>query len=152
MKLAVFWVVALYSLVVYHISVFQEFLLPPSSEWWLMMEAAKFLWNDGKLLPHSVLQQPKRQPFSYSLPWQPKISLRHYTVKCASTFSCTPSPLSLPVHIHVCGIFTVSQLTEHCTMTSSDKWDLKLHILFKQLNLNQTFLNTTTSNNRRNVP
>jgi hypothetical protein len=36
---------------------------------------SKHLWNVSKLLPDYTAQQPRRQPSSYSTPWEPKISL-----------------------------------------------------------------------------
>jgi hypothetical protein len=36
---------------------------------------SKHLWNIGKLLPDYMAQQPRRQPSSYSLPWELEISL-----------------------------------------------------------------------------
>jgi hypothetical protein len=59
-KVAVFWVVALCSLV----------------EVWLRFRHACRLWNVDKLLPDYTAQQPRRQLFSYSPPWEPEIS--HY--------------------------------------------------------------------------
>jgi hypothetical protein len=35
---------------------------------------SKQLWNVSKLLPYCTAQQPKRQPSSYSPPWEPEIS------------------------------------------------------------------------------
>jgi hypothetical protein len=34
---------------------------------------SKDLWNVGKLLPDYTALQPRRQPSSYSLPWEPQI-------------------------------------------------------------------------------
>jgi hypothetical protein len=67
-KMAVFWVVAPCSLV----EVYQRFrgsLLPPSSG----REAARNLWNVSKLLPYCTVLQPRKQPSSYSPPWEPQI-------------------------------------------------------------------------------
>jgi hypothetical protein len=36
---------------------------------------SKYLWNVGKLLPGYKTQQPRRQPSSYSPPWEPQILL-----------------------------------------------------------------------------
>jgi hypothetical protein len=36
---------------------------------------SKDLWNAGKLLPHYTALQPRRQPYSYSPPWEPQILL-----------------------------------------------------------------------------
>jgi hypothetical protein len=36
----------------------------------------KHLWNVGKLLPDCTALQPRRQPSSYSPPWEPQIQLR----------------------------------------------------------------------------
>jgi hypothetical protein len=35
----------------------------------------KHLWNVGKLLPDYMAQQPRRQPSSYSPPWEPESHL-----------------------------------------------------------------------------
>jgi hypothetical protein len=68
--MAVFWVVAPCSL-----PTFQRTLLPPSSDnpddW-----GSKVLWNFGKFIPDYTAQQPRRQPSSYQLPWEPQILLR----------------------------------------------------------------------------
>jgi hypothetical protein len=41
----------------------------------LMMEAASVsVWNVGQLLPDYTVQHPRRQPSSYSSPWEPEIS------------------------------------------------------------------------------
>jgi hypothetical protein len=45
---------------------------------------SKHLWNVGKLLPDYTAQQPRRQPSSYSPPWEPQISLSHVNVFCSS--------------------------------------------------------------------
>jgi hypothetical protein len=37
----------------------------------------KHLWNVGELLPDYTALQPRRQPSSYSPPWEPEISIRH---------------------------------------------------------------------------
>jgi hypothetical protein len=37
---------------------------------------SKDLWNVGKLLPDYTALQPRRQPSSYSPPWEPQILLR----------------------------------------------------------------------------
>jgi hypothetical protein len=36
---------------------------------------SKDLWNDGKRLPYYTALQPRRQPSSYSPPWEPQILL-----------------------------------------------------------------------------
>jgi hypothetical protein len=36
---------------------------------------SKYLWNVGELLPDYTAQQPRRQPSSYSPPWELQISL-----------------------------------------------------------------------------
>jgi hypothetical protein len=67
-KMAVFWVVALCSLV----EVYRHFRgicclhhQGDSSPWWP--------WNIGKLLPDYTVLLPRRQPSSYSPPWEPQI-------------------------------------------------------------------------------
>jgi hypothetical protein len=35
---------------------------------------SKHLWNVRKLLPDYMVQNPRRQPSSYSPPWKPEIS------------------------------------------------------------------------------
>jgi hypothetical protein len=37
---------------------------------------SKYLWNVGKLLPEYTALQPRRQPSSYSPPWEPETLLR----------------------------------------------------------------------------
>jgi hypothetical protein len=71
-KMAVFWVVAPCSLVEFY----QYFRGPcclhhqgPNDG------GSKDLWNVGKLLPDYMTLQPRRQPSSYSPPWQPEILL-----------------------------------------------------------------------------
>jgi hypothetical protein len=55
---------------------FQRCLLTPSSGSHRPdVGGSKHLWNVGKLLPDYMAQQPRRQPSSYSPPWQPEISL-----------------------------------------------------------------------------
>jgi hypothetical protein len=66
-KMAVFWVVAPCSLVVRAMS-------PDDG-------GSKDLWNVSKLLPDYTALQPRRQPFSYSPPWEPQILLRIRNVK-----------------------------------------------------------------------
>jgi hypothetical protein len=34
---------------------------------------SKYLWNVGKLLPDYAVLQPRREPSSYMLPWEPQI-------------------------------------------------------------------------------
>jgi hypothetical protein len=44
--------------------------------------SSKHLWNVGKLLTNYMVQQPGRQPSSYSSPYEPKISLKlHYSLR-----------------------------------------------------------------------
>jgi hypothetical protein len=91
----VFWDVAPCSLVE---PTFQRCLLPPSSGRWVNCtrgtglryrnrldkvlphrtddESSKNLSNVGKLLPDYTALQPRRQPSSYSPPWEPQILLR----------------------------------------------------------------------------
>jgi hypothetical protein len=55
---------------------FQMSLLPPSSGRWSTNDGGtKHLWNVGQYLPYYTAQHSRRQPFSYSLPWEPEISL-----------------------------------------------------------------------------
>jgi hypothetical protein len=68
LKMAVFWVVAPRSLV----EVYRRSLLPSSSPWWWV---SKDLWNVGRLLPDCTALQTRRQPSSYSPPWEPQILL-----------------------------------------------------------------------------
>jgi hypothetical protein len=35
---------------------------------------SKHLWSFGEFIPDYTVQQPKRQPSSYSPPWEPEIS------------------------------------------------------------------------------
>jgi hypothetical protein len=78
-KMAVFGVVALCSLV----EVYQHFRCPcclhhqgdhPDDG------GSKDLWNVGKLLPDYTALQSRRQPSSYSPPWEPQILLRFFVV------------------------------------------------------------------------
>jgi hypothetical protein len=41
---------------------------------------SKDFWNIGKLLPDYTALQPRRQPSSYSLPWEPQILLIQYSL------------------------------------------------------------------------
>jgi hypothetical protein len=41
---------------------------------------SKYLWNVGKLLPDYTALQPRRQPSSYTPPWEPQILLSKYLV------------------------------------------------------------------------
>jgi hypothetical protein len=70
MKMAVFWFVALCSL----IEVFQHFRGPCSLHHHHPDDGgSKDLRNVGKLLPDYTALQPRRQPSSCSLPWEPWI-------------------------------------------------------------------------------
>jgi hypothetical protein len=40
----------------------------------------KYLWNVGKLLPDYSVLQPRRQPSSYSLSWEPQILLSKFII------------------------------------------------------------------------
>jgi hypothetical protein len=51
---------------------FQRSLLPPSSR---RPPGCRDLWNAGKLIPVYMALQPRRQPSSYSLPWEPQTLL-----------------------------------------------------------------------------
>jgi hypothetical protein len=62
--MAVFWVVATCSLV----EVYQRFRGPCC-----LHHQDGDLWNVGKLLPDYTALQPRRQPSSYSPPWEPHI-------------------------------------------------------------------------------
>jgi hypothetical protein len=59
---------------------FQRCLLPPSSGF-TDNGGHKHLWNAGKSLPDYTAQQLRRQPSSYTQPWEPEISQR-MTVAC----------------------------------------------------------------------
>jgi hypothetical protein len=50
---------------------FQRCLLPPSSGWWV---SRVHLWNVGTLLLDYTAQQTRREPSSYSPPWEPESS------------------------------------------------------------------------------
>jgi hypothetical protein len=77
--MAVFWVVAPFSLVVdrgfrgaccvHH----QGSIYHPDDG------GSKRIWNVGKLLPDYMVQQPRRQPSEYLPPWEPEILLFHYS-------------------------------------------------------------------------
>jgi hypothetical protein len=47
--------------------------------------SSKHLWNAGQLLPYYTAQHPRRQPSSYSSPWEPEISL-HW--ECSAVTTC----------------------------------------------------------------
>jgi hypothetical protein len=55
---------------------------------------SKHLWNVSKLLPDYIVQQPRRQLSSYTLPWEPKISLslafiiQKYGIEIPELWSC----------------------------------------------------------------
>jgi hypothetical protein len=70
--MAVFWVVAPCSLV----EVYRRFRLFAASiiRAIALDGGSKHIWNVGKLLPDYTEQQPRRQPSSYSPPWEPEIS------------------------------------------------------------------------------
>jgi hypothetical protein len=54
---------------------FQRCLLPQSSVIHRPDDGGnKHLWNVGKFLPDNMAQRPRRQPSSYSSPWEPEIS------------------------------------------------------------------------------
>jgi hypothetical protein len=61
-----------------NIPTFQRRLLPQSSQKRVNHRpddgGSKILWNIGKLTPDYTAQQPRRQPSSYSSPWEPEIS------------------------------------------------------------------------------
>jgi hypothetical protein len=50
---------------------------------------SKHLWKIGKLLPNYTVQQPRIQPFSYSLLWEPQIST-DIIIITGSTDLCGP--------------------------------------------------------------
>jgi hypothetical protein len=50
---------------------------------------SKHLWNVGKLLPDYTAQQTRRQPSSYSPPWEPQISLNITNIKFIFFFTST---------------------------------------------------------------
>jgi hypothetical protein len=82
-KMAVFWVVAPCSLVVYRC-----FKVIAVSIIALMMDARKHLWNFCKLLPDYTAQQPRRQPSSYSPQWEPQISRLYKKIPRTQLHSC----------------------------------------------------------------
>jgi hypothetical protein len=67
---------------------------------------SKNIWNVGKLLPDYTALQPRRQPSSYSPPWESQIPLLHLChlicelpTEAKWLFGCT---LSVPVlHSHI---------------------------------------------------
>jgi hypothetical protein len=70
-KMAVFWVVVPCSLV----DVYRRF----GGTWCLHHQrdrpddgGSKYVWNVGKRLSDYTMLQPRRQPFSYSPPWEPQ--------------------------------------------------------------------------------
>jgi hypothetical protein len=69
MKMAVFWVVAPCSLVEVH----QRFRSLRCLHHQGDDGGSKDLWNVGKLLPDYMALQHRRQPSSYSPPWEPQI-------------------------------------------------------------------------------
>jgi hypothetical protein len=69
--MAVFWVVALCSLV----EVYQRFRGPFCLHHRPDDGGSKNLWNVGKLLQDYTALQPRRQPSSYSPPWESQILL-----------------------------------------------------------------------------
>jgi hypothetical protein len=85
MKMAVFWVVAPYSLV----EVYRHFRGDDRPD----DEGSKHLWNVGKLLLDYTAQQPRRQPSSYSPLWEPQryliaIRARFTTYLICGGYSC----------------------------------------------------------------
>jgi hypothetical protein len=65
MKMAAFWVAAPCNLV----EIYRRF----RSACCLHHQGRDDLWNVGKFLPDDTAQQPRRQPSSYSPPWEPQI-------------------------------------------------------------------------------
>jgi hypothetical protein len=76
--LSVFWVVTPYSLV----EVYQRFRGAYCLHHRPDDRGNKALWNVGKLLPDYMALQPRRQPSSYSPPWEPQILLEKWKVFC----------------------------------------------------------------------
>jgi hypothetical protein len=102
MKMAVFWVVALCSLV----EVYQRFRGPcclhHQGDDCFDDGGSKDLWNVGKLLPDYMALQPTRQPSSYSPPWEPKILLNFlhvFWLKFCMHFSSNLCVLHAPAHL-----------------------------------------------------
>jgi hypothetical protein len=55
-------------------------------------DECKHLWNVGKLLPDCTTLQPKRQPSSYTPPWEPQTLLserRGFTHRNRWNFTCS---------------------------------------------------------------
>jgi hypothetical protein len=75
MKMAVLWVVASCSLVEVHRRFRGPCCLHHQSNHRPDDGGSKDLWKDGKLLPDHTALQPRRQPSSYSPPWEPQILL-----------------------------------------------------------------------------
>jgi hypothetical protein len=71
-KMAVFWALAPCSLV----EVNQRFRGPCRLHHQGDDGGSKDLWKVGKLLPDYTAPKPRRQPSSYSPPWEPQILLR----------------------------------------------------------------------------
>jgi hypothetical protein len=73
MKMAVFWVVASSSLAEVYWRVRSSCCLHQGVD-----GGSNNFWNVGKLLPDYISQHPRRQPSSYSPPWEPEISRGSY--------------------------------------------------------------------------
>jgi hypothetical protein len=60
----------------FSLSTFQSSVLPPSSGrwWWPDDGGSTDLWNVGKLIAVYMALHPRRQPSSYSPPWEPQIT------------------------------------------------------------------------------
>jgi hypothetical protein len=100
-NMAVFWVVARCNLV----EVYRRFsgaCCPDDG-------GRKHLCNVGKLLPYYMVQQPRRQPSSYSPSWEPQISgtnvfpctriIRSNSIEQRSTSFSAEAPFPPPPHL-----------------------------------------------------
>jgi hypothetical protein len=86
-------------------------LLPPSSGRWVSSPddgGSKDLWNVGKLLTHYTALQPRRQPCSFSLPWEPQILLvyiritRRGTTRTKCSDACDTCSDACDTHSDAC--------------------------------------------------
>jgi hypothetical protein len=96
MKIAVFWVVSLCSLV----EVYQCFRGPCcfNMTHCPVDGGSKDLWNVGKLLPDYTALQPRRQPSSYSPPWESQILLGKMSLQFEDIYGKSCSSFNVEVH------------------------------------------------------
>jgi hypothetical protein len=120
LKMAVFWVVASCSLV----EVYWHFRgacclhhqgdCPDDGD-------SKYLWNVSKFVTDYMVQQPRRQPSSYLLPWEPETSQRDYCfIEC-----CTCSLFKNPMVIYNTGKLGQNGILKWCysfVLLISDIW------------------------------